>query len=97
MKASVVLYFLELQNLKLIYVGISLVGLHILKPFHNLILDKYTTYYTLLNSFPKLNEELNLTSPKDMLTLNQVATFSIKWRHTYGFSEKWQKKWYKNC
>ena len=42
--------FLKMEVLKPIYAAISLVGLHILKPFHNLILDKDTTYSTLLNS-----------------------------------------------
>ena len=38
--------FLELQVLMLIYAAISLVGLHIFKPFHNLILDKkYYKFY----------------------------------------------------
>ena len=67
--------FLKIEVLKPIYAAISLVGLHILKPFHNLILDKNTKYSTLLNSFPKLYEELISTS-KDMLTLNQVFKFS---------------------
>ena len=43
----------------LIYAAIFLVGLHILNPLQNLMLDKNTTYSTLLNSFRKLNEELN--------------------------------------
>ena len=42
--------FLKMEVLKPIYAAISLVGLHILKPFHNLILDKDTTYSTLVNS-----------------------------------------------
>ena len=73
--------FLEMEVLKPIYAAISLVGLQILKPFHNLIFDKDTPYSTLLNSFSKLYEELNSTSPKDMLTLNQVLKFS-KPEHT---------------
>ena len=32
--------FLETEVLKPIYAAISIVGLHILKPFHNLVLDK---------------------------------------------------------
>ena len=50
--------FLEMEVLKPNYAAIALVDLHILKPFHNLMLDKDTTYSTLLNSFPKLYEEL---------------------------------------
>ena len=68
--------FLEIEVLQLIYAAISLVGLHILKPFHDLILGKDTTMYsTLLNSFLKLYEVLNSTSPKDILTF-QVFNFS---------------------
>ena len=65
-----------MEVLKPIYIENPLVGLHILKPFHNLILDKDTTYSTLLSSFPKLYEELDSTSPKDMLKLNQLFKFS---------------------
>ena len=50
--------FLAMEVLKPISATISLVGLHILKPFHNLISDNDTTYSTLLNSFPKLYEEI---------------------------------------
>ena len=67
--------FLEMDVLKP-YAAISLVDLHILKPFHNMILVKNTMYSNFLNSFPKLYEELSSTSPKDMLTLNQVFKFS---------------------
>ena len=65
-----------MEVLKPIHAAISFVSLHILKPFYNLILDKDTTYSTFLNSFSKLYEELNSTSLKDMLTLNQVFKFS---------------------
>ena len=68
--------FLEMEVLKPIYAAISLVGLHIIKPFHSLILIEDITYSTLLIFFPKLYEELNSTSPKDMLTLNQIFKFS---------------------
>ena len=68
--------FLEMEVLKPICAAISLVGLQILELFHNMILDKDTMHSTLLNSFPKLYEELNSTSPKDMLTLHQVFKFS---------------------
>ena len=62
----------------LIYAAISLAGLHILNHLQNLILDKNTPYSTLLNSFPKLNQELNSSSPKDILTLNKVWGYSRK-------------------
>lgn len=68
--------FLEMEVLKPIYAAISLVGIHILKPFHQLIMDKDTTYSTLLCSFPKLHEELLSIEPADMITLNQVFCFT---------------------
>ena len=68
--------FLEMGVLKPIYAAISLAGLQILKTFHNPIFDKDNPYSTLLNSFSKLYEEINSTSPTDMLTLNQVLKFS---------------------
>ena len=59
---------LETEILMPIYGAISLVGLQILKRFHNLILNKDSP---LLFSFPKLLEKLNSTFAKDMLLLNQ--------------------------
>ena len=89
--------FLKLQILMLIYAAIFLVGLHILNPLQNLMLDKNTTYSTLLNSFPKLNEELNWSSPKDILTLNKVWGYSRKWRAYIWFFKRNGKKWHKKC
>ena len=89
--------FLKLQILMLIYAAIFLVGLHILNPLQNLMLDKNTTYSTLLNSFPKLNEELNWSSPKDILTLNKVWGYSRKWRAYIWFFKRNGKKWEKKC
>ena len=80
--------FLKLQILMLIYAAIFLVGLHILNPLQNLMLDKNTTYSTLLNSFRKLNEELNWSSPKDILTLNKVWGYSRKWRAYIWFLKR---------
>ena len=68
--------FLEMEILKPIYVAISLVGVHILKPFYNLVMDKETTYSILMTSFPKLHEELLSIPPTDMMTLNQVFYFA---------------------
>ena len=72
---------LETEILMPIYAAISLVGLHILKRFHNLILNKD---FPLLFSFPKLFEKLNSTFAKDMLLLNQ--------RFKY-----WKSKHFKNA
>ena len=67
--------FLEIEVLKPIYSAISFVGLHILKPLHNLILDKDIRYSTLVNSFPKMYEELNSTKPS--IQIFKVELFKI--------------------
>ena len=67
--------FLEMEVLKPIYVAICIVGIHILKPFHNMIVDKNTNYTTLLQSFPKLYEELCSIAPHQMLTADQIFFF----------------------
>ena len=89
--------FLKLQVLMLIYAAISLAGLHILNHLQNLILDKNTIYSTLLNFFPKLNQELNSSSPKDILTLNKVWGYSRKWGACIWFFKRNGKKWHKKC
>ena len=70
--------FLEMEVLKPIYAAISLVGIHILKPFHQLILDTDTKYRTLLSAFPELFRELTSIAPIDMLTSTQVFHFASR-------------------
>ena len=75
--------FLDMEVLKPIYAAISLVGIHILKPFHRLILDNDTKYSTILAAFPKLYDELTSISPGDMFTADQVFKFASN----YHFKE----------
>ena len=67
-----------MEVLKPIYAAIAIVGVHILKPFHHLILDKSSKYSTLLKSFPKLYEELISISPDQMLTLEHTFKFATQ-------------------
>ena len=68
--------FLEMEAVKPIYAAIGLAGLHILRPFHKLIIDRESTYGTLMVAFPKLNNELLTFSPADMISLSQVFKFA---------------------
>ena len=67
---------LEMEVFVPIYAAISIVGIHILKPFHQLLLDKNTKYTNLLASFPQLYEELTSVSPWNILTINKVFFFA---------------------
>ena len=53
--------YAEFEILKPIYAAISLVGIHISRPFHKLLM--HTVYSTLLEAFPKLHQELQCTEP----------------------------------
>ena len=68
--------FLEMEALKPIYAAIGLTELHILRPFHKLIIDRESTYGTLMVAFPKLNNELLTVSPADMISLSQIFKFA---------------------
>ena len=70
--------FLEMEGSEPIYAAIAIVGVHILKPFHHLILDQSSKYSTLLKSFPKLYEELISISPDQMLTLEHTFKFATQ-------------------
>ena len=50
--------FVEMEVLKPIYMVISMLGIQILKPFHELLIHPETNYPTLLNLFSKLYGEL---------------------------------------
>ena len=70
--------FIEMEALKPIFAAISLVGVHILWPFHLLLLDKETTYTTLLSAIPLLHDELISVAPQDLLQLKQSFMFASK-------------------
>ena len=67
-----------MELLKPIYGAIALLGLHITRPFHTLLINPSITYYTLMVSFKKLYKDLTETPAKDSLTTDQVAYFVTK-------------------
>ena len=67
--------FVELADvLKPILCATALLGHHITRPFHRLVIDTETTYDTLLSAFPKLHREFSI-DPKRRLTLSKVFSF----------------------
>ena len=67
--------FVEMEILKPIFASISLLGIHITRPFHTLLIDPKTTWTTLQAAFKKLYHDL-VTIPVDhYLTVDQVVTF----------------------
>ena len=56
-----------MELLKPIFCAISLIGIHIGRPFHYLIMDKKTTYSTLCIAYPRLHNELITLDPVDLL------------------------------
>ena len=67
-----------MELLKLIYGAIALLGLHITRPFHTLLIDPSTTYSTLMVSFKRLYKDLTEIPAKNFLTTDQVAYFVTK-------------------
>ena len=67
--------FAEMEVLKPIFCAISLLGIHITRPFHSLLLDKNTTYTMLKTCFQKLYEEMKETPSTVLLTTTQKLTF----------------------
>ena len=64
-----------MEVLKPIYTAISMLGIHILKPFHELLIHPETNYTTLLKSFPKLYSELTSIEPEKLLKIDHVFKF----------------------
>ena len=70
------LSFAEMAEvLKPLYAAAALLGIHITRPFHHLLIDVDTNYNTLLSTFPKLYDELTGTDPELMITSEQVFRF----------------------
>ena len=67
--------FIEMELLKPIYGAIALLGLHITRPFHTLLIDPSTTYFTLMVSLKRLYKDLTEIQAKNFLTTDQVAYF----------------------
>ena len=70
--------FIEMELLKPIYGAIALLGLHITRPFHTLLIDPSTTYSTLMVSFKRLYKDLTEIPAKNFLTKDQAAYFVTK-------------------
>ena len=71
--------FTEMEILKPIFCAISLLGIHITRPFHSLMMDKDTNYSVLLKAYPSLHKELLTVSPLMVLqTKEQVFNFVPK-------------------
>ena len=67
-----------MEILKPIYASLALLGIHILKPYHYLLMDPDTNYSTLIKAFPSLYKELKEISPSSMLTADQCFKFVPK-------------------
>ena len=59
--------FVEMEVLKPIYRAISMLSIHILKPFHELLIQPEKNFTTLLKSFPKFYSELISIEPEKLL------------------------------
>ena len=70
--------FIEMELLKPIYVAIALLGLHITRLFHTLLICPSITYSTLMVSFKRLSKDLTEIPAKNLITTDQVAYFVIK-------------------
>ena len=67
--------FVKMEILNPIFASIAILGYHITKPFHNLLMNKDTNYSILIKSFTKLYDELITTDAEMLLTTDQVFTF----------------------
>ena len=64
--------FVEMEVLNPIYTAISMLGIHVLKPFHELLIHPETNCTTLLKSFPMLYSELTSIEPEKLLNIDRV-------------------------
>ena len=67
--------FVEMEILKPIFAAISLLGVHITRPFQTLLMDSATTYSVLLTAFKQLYNDLTTKSATEYNGVSQVATF----------------------
>ncbi|CAL4248580.1 unnamed protein product [Meganyctiphanes norvegica] len=70
--------FLEMEVLKPIYAGVAIIGIHITRPFHHIILDPETNYSTLLDVFKQLYLHLTTIKPEFLITKEHVLNFSTR-------------------
>ena len=81
--------FLEMEVLKPIYAAVALIGVHVTRPFHDIILDPKTNYTTLLDIFKQLYNQLDTTKPDILITKSHVLKFST--------SDQFEKSLPKEC
>ena len=67
--------FADMEILQPIYAALGLLGIHILKPYHELMMVKKTNYATLIKAFLILYNELTSASASTMLSLEQCFNF----------------------
>ena len=67
-----------MELLKPIFCARSLIGIHVTGPFMQMIFDEGTTYETLTKAFPELYDNLTKVSPEELITSNQVLSFTSK-------------------
>ena len=77
-----------MEVLKPIYAAIALLGTHILKPYHHLLMKPDTNYSTLLKAFPQLHNEPTTIPAEKLLTKEQVFFFVDKDTFTYSLPDK---------
>ena len=58
----------DVEILKPIYAALGLLGIHVLNPYHNLMMDKKTIYSTLIKRFPSIYNELLILSLLSIIT-----------------------------
>ena len=64
--------FVEMEILKPIFAAIALLGVHVTRPFHKLLMDPSTDYSQLLNVYPQLYGELTTIKLEKVLQLLNV-------------------------
>ena len=65
-----------MEVLKPIFTAISLIGIHITRPFQTLLIHPSTNYSTLLEAFATLYKDLTTTEIPQLIDTNRVLAFA---------------------
>ena len=65
--------FLDMELFNPVFCSTALIGIHVGRPFLSLLLDTETNYYTLLDAFPKLHQNLTDAEIKKYLQFESVV------------------------
>ena len=68
--------FVDMEVLKPIFTAISLIGIHITRPFQTLLIHPSTNYSTLLEAFATLYKDLTTTEIPQLIDTNRVLAFA---------------------